>query len=317
MKVLVTHGSERGGTAEIAAQIANELRAAGLDADLYPARAVRDVRPYDAIIVGGALYALSWHADARRFVLRHARALRKKEVWLFSSGPLDDSASRGDIPPVAQVEQLMAHVGARGHATFGGRLAADASGFIASKMAKDRAGDFRDRAQIEAWARKVAAAIRAPAPAHRAPAPLPSRALPLGLALFTAVTAMGGGAVLIASPDGSLVRFPAGTLDHTPFHDFLLPGLILFVLVGLLNALAAWVHWIRAPLAAFASFAGGCSLLVWITVEMIMLRTLDGLQITYLLVALALLADAVHRIRVLFAAFGAASKHLPPAAHAT
>ena len=43
-------------------------------------------------------------------------------VWLFSSGPLDDSAAEGDIPAVPQVQQVAKEIRARGHRTFGGRL---------------------------------------------------------------------------------------------------------------------------------------------------------------------------------------------------
>jgi hypothetical protein len=50
-------------------------------------------------------------------------------------------------------------VGALGHATFGGRLAADAKGFPARAMAKKRAGDWRDPAQIGAWAADIARAL--------------------------------------------------------------------------------------------------------------------------------------------------------------
>jgi hypothetical protein len=39
-------------------------------------------------------------------------------VWFFSSGPLDDSAERQEIPPMESVRKLMARVGARGHCTF-------------------------------------------------------------------------------------------------------------------------------------------------------------------------------------------------------
>jgi menaquinone-dependent protoporphyrinogen oxidase len=45
--------------------------------------------------------------------------------------------------PVRGVAALMAHLGAEGHATFGGRLAADATGFPAAAMAKTHAGDWR------------------------------------------------------------------------------------------------------------------------------------------------------------------------------
>lgn len=52
--------------------------------------------------------------------------------------PLDGSAAQCDIGPMSQVQKLIERVGARGHATFGGRLSPDATGFPARAMAKTR-----------------------------------------------------------------------------------------------------------------------------------------------------------------------------------
>jgi menaquinone-dependent protoporphyrinogen oxidase len=54
------------------------------------------------------------------------------------------------------VRELLERIGARGHVTFGGRLAADAKGFPASAMAKTHAGDWRDPDRIRGWAAEVA-----------------------------------------------------------------------------------------------------------------------------------------------------------------
>ncbi|HSK01543.1 MAG TPA: flavodoxin domain-containing protein, partial [Kofleriaceae bacterium] len=89
MRILVTWGSKRGGTAGIGQIVAETLRAGGHEVIAEPARAAPAPRDVDAVIVGGALYANRWHRDARRYMERHARALRRVPVWLFSSGPLD------------------------------------------------------------------------------------------------------------------------------------------------------------------------------------------------------------------------------------
>jgi menaquinone-dependent protoporphyrinogen oxidase len=119
MRVLVTYGSERGGT--------GGLTEKGLTVDLLPPEDIDSLDGYDAVVVDGALK-------------RHTSELKQRPVNFFSSGPLDDSAIRTDIPPVKGLKALMERVGARGQVTFGGRLAADAKGFPASTMAKNRAG---------------------------------------------------------------------------------------------------------------------------------------------------------------------------------
>ncbi len=159
MRVLVVYGSKRQGTAGLAEMVADGFRREGVRAVVAPADAVRDLDLYDAVIVGGALYAGRWHKDARRFVKRLDRQLRARPVWFFSSGPLDGSAEDHEIPPTHQVAALMARIGARGHVTFGGRLAPDAHGFPASAMAKDHAGDWRDPTHAATWAREVAATL--------------------------------------------------------------------------------------------------------------------------------------------------------------
>ncbi len=161
-QVLVAYGSRRGGTAEIAIWIGAELRKAGLNADVRSAVAVHDLSAYHAVVLGGALYGGRWHRDARRFARRQRRALRDRPVWLFSSGPLDRSAETARIPPVRGVRVAARRLGARGHMTFGGRLAEDARGLVASRMASRLAGDYRDRRQVQEWARGIAAELRRP-----------------------------------------------------------------------------------------------------------------------------------------------------------
>ncbi len=156
MKILVAFGSKRGGTAGLAEMIKDALCDHGHTAIVAPAKDVRDLDGIGAVIVVGALYANRWHRDARRFVKRNRGALRRVPVWLVSSGPLDDSAEQRDIPPTRQVEKLAALVGARGHQTFGGRLAPDATGFPARAMAKNKSGDWRDSEHVRGWGATVA-----------------------------------------------------------------------------------------------------------------------------------------------------------------
>jgi menaquinone-dependent protoporphyrinogen oxidase len=164
MRILVAYGTAMGGTAGVAKTLAEALRTHGLQVDVRHARGTVDVARYDAVIVGGALYLNRWHRDARRFVQRNAALLRRRPVWLFSTGPLDGSAESSDIAPVPGVQRLLGHIGARGHVTFGGRLSPDATGFPARSMAKEQAGDWRDPGHIAAWAAGVAGELAAQTP---------------------------------------------------------------------------------------------------------------------------------------------------------
>ncbi|WP_369232074.1 flavodoxin domain-containing protein [Streptomyces sp. R21] len=156
-RVLVAYGTTNGSTARIAEAIADVLNKEGLAAEVLPAPAVTEVESYDAVVVGGGLYAGRWHKHARRFVRRHRRALAGRPLWLFSSGPLDASASERDIPPVPGVRRTMTRLDAKAHITFGGCLEEGAKGRIARMIVHNgKGGDFRDFAQIEAWAARIA-----------------------------------------------------------------------------------------------------------------------------------------------------------------
>jgi menaquinone-dependent protoporphyrinogen oxidase len=201
MRVLVTWGSRRGGTEEIARAVGEELRSDGLQVEVLSPGEARRAADFDAAIVGGALYANRWHRDARRFVLSQEKRLRRVPVWFFSSGPLDDSAGRQNIAPPRQVRSLMERVGALGHVTFGGRLAPDARGFPASAMAKKLAGDWRDFARVRAWASEIAEALPAARPgvAHELPGGSVPRLVAHGLVGWAACAALMGALLALAS----------------------------------------------------------------------------------------------------------------------
>ena len=88
MHVLVAYASRHGATQGIAERIAETLMAAGLDAEVRPASTVKDLRGYDAFVIGSAAYMGHWLKDAKGFVEHNRAVLAAKPVWLFSSGPL-------------------------------------------------------------------------------------------------------------------------------------------------------------------------------------------------------------------------------------
>jgi menaquinone-dependent protoporphyrinogen oxidase len=167
LKALVTVASRHGATSDIGEAIASRLRQHGHEASTAPPDEVAEVGPYDAVILGSAVYMGRWLPAAVDFADRHLVALRDRSVWLFSSGPLGD-------PPVpagdaADVPSLVERVGAREHRTFAGELQEGALGFkerLIVRMVKAPYGDFRDWNAIDAWADTIAeAASRIPVPA--------------------------------------------------------------------------------------------------------------------------------------------------------
>lgn len=174
MRVLVAFASKEGSTAEIARAIGEELRGSGLLADVVPVDEVRDLAPYEAVVLGSAVYFGKWQKEALRFGERHALELRDRPVWLFDSGPLNASPDEGKNEPVRAADELVAIIGAKERVTFGGRLMPEDAGLLMRRvMQSGRAGsygDFRNFERIRRWARKVATELAPPVVAPSATA---------------------------------------------------------------------------------------------------------------------------------------------------
>ncbi|HEX9075894.1 MAG TPA: flavodoxin domain-containing protein [Anaerolineae bacterium] len=85
--ILVAFASRYGATQEAAETVADALRQAELRVDLQPAQEVRSLEPYDAIVLGAAIYNTKWHPDAHAFLAQHEAILRQRPVAIFSLGP--------------------------------------------------------------------------------------------------------------------------------------------------------------------------------------------------------------------------------------
>jgi menaquinone-dependent protoporphyrinogen oxidase len=162
-RVLVAYGTKHGATRAIAEAIGKTLSAAGLEVDVQQARRVGSIERYRAVVLGSAVYARRWRADALRLLRRSE--LGERDVWLFSSGPVGES--KGDpeqlerLTKPKRVQQIAAEIGAREHVVFGGMVAEDA-GFIRRKMARripPELRDLRDWDVIETWARSIAVTL--------------------------------------------------------------------------------------------------------------------------------------------------------------
>jgi menaquinone-dependent protoporphyrinogen oxidase len=157
MKVLVTAASRHGATFEIARQIGDTLMAAGFDVDVRRPEKVESVAPFDAVVIGSAVYAGRWLEQARRLIDREETALRNRPVWLFSSGPL------GDPPkPDAALEGL-GRLGEATHAiehrVFAGKADRKTLGFTERAIfavVKAPEGDFRPWEAVAEWASEIA-----------------------------------------------------------------------------------------------------------------------------------------------------------------
>lgn len=163
-RVLIAYASKRGSTAEIADAVARRIRDDGHIVDCRPADGVKNLGPYDAVVLGSAVYMKRWRGDAKHFLRKHSKELSALPFWVFSSGPVGDPASASDsswYEPPRVIERAEA-LGLKGHTVFGGCMPDDPKGPVERAMAEKIPPEFRDLRnwdEIRDWAHQVAGEI--------------------------------------------------------------------------------------------------------------------------------------------------------------
>ena len=134
-----------------------------------------------------------------------------------------------------------------------------------------------------------------------------SRNILLLLLVILGVGAIFGGGVLIISPSGKLFGMPLSMLDNSPFNNFLIPGIILFIVLGLVP-IALTFALIKKPQYKFAelfnlysdmywawtySIYTAFALIIWIQIEMTFLRAVHWSHTLYMFFAVAIIFVAL------------------------
>lgn len=156
-KILVAYGSKRGSTAEVAEKIGAILRQKGLQVDVLDAGTVKELAPYNKIILGSSIYIGRWHKKAVHFLKKNIESLEKLPVWLFICGPT------GPGNPIEQMDgwfypkslqQVIERIHPRDITCFGGKLVLKTLNpfekWIINKV-KAPEGDFRDWQAVSSW----------------------------------------------------------------------------------------------------------------------------------------------------------------------
>ncbi len=108
--------------------------------------------------------------------------------------------------------------------------------------------------------------------------------------LFLSVTALYGGVVLILNAEGNpWGMMPLSLLEHSPFHSWMIPGVLLLTANGLLSLWVLWLVLAHGRHDGLWAMFQGCVLLGWLTVECVMLRTVIWPHYLYGAVGLALI----------------------------
>lgn len=121
----------------------------------------------------------------------------------------------------------------------------------------------------------------------------PSVTLLVALLAVLGLSGFVGGIALLADTSGAVLDLSPTLLDGSPFADYLIPGLALFVFLGVFPLLVAGALVTQHRLAWQGVLAAGLAVLVWFTVQLVVVGWGNALQWLYLLLGVAILVVGV------------------------
>lgn len=118
--------------------------------------------------------------------------------------------------------------------------------------------------------------------------------------LILGIGAVFGGSVLIIDPSGGIIKMPVSLLENSPFDNFLIPGMILFIVLGVFPLIISFalvkkwhcnaanrlnvftnMHWAWAY-----SLYIGFALIIWITIELFFIQGVALIHVGYIFLGL-------------------------------
>jgi hypothetical protein len=123
------------------------------------------------------------------------------------------------------------------------------------------------------------------------------RGIAMAVLGFLCLSAIAGAVPMILDPSGGMMHMPLSLLEHSPFHTYLIPGIILLLANGVLSLLVLVATARRWPRYAWGVALQGCILTGWIVVEVILLHLLIWAHYLYGAIGLALIVLGLVLVR--------------------
>ena len=102
------------------------------------------------------------------------------------------------------------------------------------------------------------------------------------LQLFIGLGAVGGGLGLVLEPSGANLGMPLEMLNHSPFSDFLVPGLVLLIVNGFGSIAGSVSSFNLFRYTAEIALALGAFLVAWILFQVYWIHSFHWLHALYL-----------------------------------
>lgn len=102
---------------------------------------------------------------------------------------------------------------------------------------------------------------------------------------FVGVGALFGGMAAISNPQEPL-GISVEVLKNSPFNNYFIPGVILFVVIGIGNLFSAFMIYGKSKFQGYISSVFSWALVIWIVVQCIMMDEIVFLHILYFIIGL-------------------------------
>jgi len=158
--ILVAYSSVYGSTQEVAAFLAEDLRKNEKEVDVRPAREMRSLHGYTAVVLGAPLYMFHWQNDAHRFIVRFHVELESTPIAIFALGPFHNKEDELQNARTTLDKELAKYDWLKPVATevFVGKFDPAKLRFpysLIGPLKKMPASDERDWNAISAWSKKL------------------------------------------------------------------------------------------------------------------------------------------------------------------
>lgn len=114
----------------------------------------------------------------------------------------------------------------------------------------------------------------------------------LALLGLLGVSGLAGGAQFVLDPSGGIVGISTAELAGSPFADYLVPGIVLFVVLGVAPLVVCYGLLRTRRWAWPAAIAVGLALAIWVLVEGLVIGFGERLQIPHFIQAVAIVVLA-------------------------
>lgn len=109
------------------------------------------------------------------------------------------------------------------------------------------------------------------------------------LLFITGLNALAAGYGFMADPSGQDLGMTTEYLKFSGFNNFLIPGIVLFIAIGVMSIITAIVAIRKGEYYPLLTIIQGCILTGWIIIQITLVKDFNWLHFTFLVIGLLLI----------------------------